>query len=89
MVRRGRRARNSGSSLSTGAALSAGRGLISLAAIQLGIVALRGVLYAIAAHRIEPNLRVARALFDVPALRAIVRFSGYTMVLHVLAVVIF
>lgn len=71
------------------AALSAGRGLISLAAIQLGIVALRGVLYAIAAHRIEPNLRVARTLFDVPALRDIVRFSGYTMVLHVLAVVIF
>jgi O-antigen/teichoic acid export membrane protein len=70
-------------------ALSTGNGLVALIVIQLVVVALRGVAYRIAARRLQPRLRAARADFDIGKLREIVRFSTYTMILHVSAVFIF
>lgn len=71
------------------AALSAGGGLVDLALIQLGIVLLRGVLYRAGSRRLQPGIRASRTLFDAATLREILRFSTYTMILHVSAVVIF
>lgn len=70
-------------------ALRAGGGLIELSLIQLGAVTTRGLLYFAANRRLQPGLRLSRALWDTAILRDIFRFSSYTMILHVSAMVIF
>jgi O-antigen/teichoic acid export membrane protein len=69
--------------------LRAGGGLVGLAIVQLASVTLRGALYTIGAYRLQPGLRTARSLLDLATLRAVIRYSGYTTILHVLGMVIF
>ena len=69
--------------------LRAGGGLIGLSVVQLSAVVTRGVLYLGVNRRVQPGLRVSRSLWDRITLREILRFSGYTMVLHLCAMVIF
>jgi O-antigen/teichoic acid export membrane protein len=71
------------------AVLSRGGGLVGLAVVQLAVVSLRGMSYTFAARRLQPGLHASCALFDVDTLRAIVRFSGYTTILHILGMMIF
>ena len=69
--------------------LSRGGGLITLAAIQLVVVAGRGIVYAIATHRFAPWLTVRRSLYDRRTRNEVMSFSAYTFVLHVSAMALF
>jgi O-antigen/teichoic acid export membrane protein len=66
-----------------------GGGLITLATLQLCVVAARAIAYVIATHRLQPWLQVARRFYDRVTRKEILSFSAYTFILHVSAMVLF
>lgn len=64
-------------------------GLITLATLQLCVVALRGVAYVIATRRLQPWMHVARRFYDRVTRKEILSFSAYTFILHASAMVLF
>jgi O-antigen/teichoic acid export membrane protein len=69
--------------------LNAGGGLVAISTIQLLAVTSRSVLYLVAVRRINPGLRISKALLDRSTLVEIFRFSSYTTLLHMSGAVIF
>ncbi len=66
-----------------------GGGLITLATLQLSVVAVRGVAYVIAAHRLQPWMQVARRFHDRMTRTEILSFSAYTFIIHASVMVLF
>lgn len=66
-----------------------GAGLITLASLQLSMVALRAVAYVIATRRLQPWLQVARRFYDRATRKEILSFSAYTFILHASAMVLY
>lgn len=66
-----------------------GGGLITLAALQLGMVLVRGMAYVITVHRLQPWMQVARRFYDRATRKEIFSFSAYTFILHASAMVLF
>jgi O-antigen/teichoic acid export membrane protein len=75
--------------LSVFVVLKSGGTLVDLALIQLGVITLRTLLYRMASGRLQPWLTVSRGAFNRDTLREIFRFSTFTMMLHVSAILIF
>jgi O-antigen/teichoic acid export membrane protein len=69
--------------------IARGGGLITLAVIQLVIVTGRGIIYAVATHRLTPWLSVGRAFYDRGTRNEVMSFSAYTFMLHVTAMALF
>jgi O-antigen/teichoic acid export membrane protein len=66
-----------------------GGGLITLATLQLCMVALRATAYVIATRRLQPWLHVARRFYDRATRKEILSFSAYTFALHASAMVLY
>ena len=74
--------------LATVLVLDAGKGIIALAAIQLGFAALRGLVYVYFSLRLYPELRVSLRLVNRQHLHMIFSFSLYSFMLQVSAYLI-
>jgi O-antigen/teichoic acid export membrane protein len=66
-----------------------GGGLITLAALQLCMVMVRGIAYVIAIHRLQPWMQLARRFYDRVTRKEIVSFSAYTFIIHASVMVLF
>ncbi|MGQ0702391.1 MAG: oligosaccharide flippase family protein [Gemmatimonadales bacterium] len=71
------------------ASLSRGGGIIALALIQLGIGALRLVVYPALARRAFPEVRLRLASVNWETIRMIASFGAYAMLLHASGMLIF
>jgi O-antigen/teichoic acid export membrane protein len=69
--------------------LSAGKGLISLALVNLGFALAAGLAYVVAALRLYPALRIGLSLCDRPHLKLIFSFSVYGFVMQTAVNLIF